>query len=78
MTGGHRQPSPEKILSLVWGQGQAAPEASAGIPPVMEGLLSFRRRRRQASAPAPSTEKSPPHGSKRNGLAPRPWERLAP
>src|SRR4030043_1771942 len=28
-------------------------------------------------SPAPSTEKSAPHGSKRTGLAPRPWASLA-
>ncbi|OGQ00088.1 MAG: hypothetical protein A2Z51_02750 [Deltaproteobacteria bacterium RBG_19FT_COMBO_52_11] len=28
-------------------------------------------------SPAPSTEKSAPHDSKRNGLAPRPWAPLA-
>ena len=65
----------EKILLLVWVQGQAAPEASAGIPLVMENSLTLRRRKQGAPAPAPSTEKSLPHGSKRNGLAPRPWER---
>src|SRR4030042_411813 len=28
-------------------------------------------------SPAPSTEKSAPHGSKQTGLAPRPWGSLA-
>ncbi len=77
VAGDLRSLSPEKILSLVWGQGQAAPEASAGIPVVMESPLPFRHRKREARAPALSTKKSVPHDSKRNGLAPRPWERCA-
>lgn len=77
VTGCHRLLLPrEKILSLVWGQGQAAPEASAGISPVMESSPIFRRSRQEAPAPARSTEKSAPYGSQRNGLAPGPWERL--
>ncbi len=39
--------------------------------------LNFRRRGREASAPALSTERQAPHDSKRTGLAPRPWERRA-
>jgi len=62
-----------KILLLAWWPGQDAPEASAGIRQVMVNSLDFRRRRQEASAPALSTEKSVPHGSKRTGLASRPW-----
>ena len=60
-------------MLLAWGQGQDAPEASAGICLVMVNSLDFRRRRREALAPALSAEKLVPYGSKRTGLAPRPW-----
>ena len=58
---------------MAWGPGRYAPEASAGIPLLILNSLNFRRRRQEASAPAPSTEKSVPHGSQRTGLAARPW-----
>ena len=60
-------------MLLAWGQGQDAPEASAGICLVMVNSLDFRRRRREPLAPALSAEKLVPYGSKRTGLAPRPW-----
>ncbi|MDI6755655.1 MAG: hypothetical protein QME78_14815, partial [Thermodesulfobacteriota bacterium] len=64
---------PGKDSVVAWGPGRYAPEVSAGIPLLMVNSLNLRRRRREASAPAPSTEKSAPHGSKRTGLASRPW-----
>jgi len=64
---------PGKDSVVAWGPGRYAPEASAGIPLLILNSLNFRRRRQEASAPAPSTEKSVPHGSQRTGLASRPW-----
>ncbi len=66
-----------KRMSLVWGQGQDAPEAPAGIFLAMANSLAFRHRRREASASAPSKGKGPPCDSKRTGLASRPGERGA-
>ncbi|MCX5912610.1 MAG: hypothetical protein NTV04_11845, partial [Deltaproteobacteria bacterium] len=48
---------------MAWGFGRYAPEASAGRPIAPVNGLSFRQRRREASAPAPSTKKPAPHGS---------------
>jgi len=64
---------PGKDSVVAWGPGRYAPEASAGIPLLILNSLNFRRRRQEALAPAPSTEKSVPHGSQRTGLASRPW-----
>ncbi len=64
---------PGKDSVVAWGPSRYAPEASAGIPLVIVNSMNFLRRRQEASAPAPSTEKSVPHGSKRTGWASRPW-----
>ena len=54
-----------------------APEASAGLALGLEDQSLFPPERAGRIVPAPSTEKSAPHDSKRSGLAPEPWDRLA-
>ncbi len=64
----------------VWarGPGRNAPEASVGFPLVPEDKSSFPPEEAGGIFPAPSTEKSAPYDSKRAGLAPGPWNPLAP
>jgi len=61
---------------VAWGFGRYAPEASAGRPIAPVNGLSFRQRRREALAPAPSTKKPAPHGSKRTARTPKAMEAL--
>ena len=61
-----------QVLLLAWGFGGCAPEASVGMGRDAEKTRIFRNRRREALAPAPSAEKSPPYDSKRSTQAPRP------
>ena len=59
------------------GPGRNAPEASVGFPLVPEDQSLFPPEEAGGIFPAPSTEKSAPFDSKRAGLAPGPWNRLA-
>jgi hypothetical protein len=61
---------------VAWGFGRYAPEASAGIGREPEKAPTFRRGMRAALAPAPSTKKSAPYGSKRTARTPRPGRLL--
>ena len=63
----------------VWarGPGRTAPEASVGFPLVPKDQSLFPSEEAGGIFPAPSTEKSAPYDSKRAGLAPGPWNRLA-
>ena len=54
-----------------------APEASAGLSLGHEDQSLFPPEEAGGIFPAPSTEKSAPHDSKRAGLAPGPWKHLA-
>ena len=62
---------------VAWGFGRYAPEASAGIGRDSEKVPILRKGRREALAPAPSTKKSAPHGSKRTVRTPRPGHLFA-
>ena len=62
---------------VAWGFGRYAPEASAGMGRDSKKALNLCKKRREALAPAPSTKKSPPHGSKRTVRTPRPWHLFA-
>jgi len=55
-----------------------APEASVGFPLGHEHKSSFPPEEAGGIFPARSTEKSAPYDSKRAGLAPGPWNPLAP
>jgi len=65
--------------AFVGGRGadRNAPEVSAGLPLALGDESVFPPKGAEGTCPASSPEKSAPHGSKRSGSAPGPWNHRA-